>query len=397
MEEPCLGQSRPIKVMTRTVGLCLNSKQHGTRRLVMRVSRVAKVITRIRRTRSLKKYVMGLKGAKPSRLEGGMSKTRAWRTKRFGQYIVSKAEQHGIRQEAVHQVNNAIKHLHRKHGPLKISDPSDPTHMYFEEVRHKTLLTAKQEYELAMLVKQGNEEAKRIMIESNLRLVIKIAKCYFNRGVSFLDLIEEGNLGLMHAVDKFEPEMGFRFSTYSTWWIRQNIERAIMCQSRNVRIPVHVNKELNVYLRAASTLSQRLDHEPTCEEIAQLLDRPVEDVRKVLKLNVKERSIDVPMGDTSEVTVSANLPDKNAPEPLAIVEQDDLREHTKEWMTCLNKLERKVIEMRYGLNESVGVVTLVAVGEKLGLTRERVRQVQMSALKKLHHMMDEKGMDNPFE
>ena len=306
-----------------------------------------------------------------------------------------KPQQHGVRQEVVQQVHNTIEYLAQQRKN-KDTVSADTTHMYMQDVGHKTLLSPEQEYKIAILIKQGNEEARKIMVESNLRLVIKIAKGYMNRGVSFMDLIEEGNLGLMHAIEKFEPEKGFRFSTYATWWIRQDIERAIMCHSTNVRVPVHVRKEMNVYTRAAMTLSQQLDHEPSHEEIADFVGRPVEAVRKVMELKVYESSIDVPASDDSSVTVGANLVDPETKDPSELNEQDDLKVHMKDWMKCLDQLERKVLVYRYGLDESVGVITLDDLGEKLGLTRERVRQVQMTGLKKLHHYLDDHDIESPF-
>jgi len=396
MEELLPGRSKPIKVMTRTADLCMSSRKYARKQVVIKVSRVSKVITRIHRTRSMRQYLRQLARVSSPRLRTSIVKTRSWRLKQLRRYILARVKRYGVRQGAVHQINNAVSYLHRRKKNQCQGSSDDPTHLYLKEVGHKTLLSPSQEYELAVLVKQGNQEARRIMIESNLRLVIKIAKRYFNRGVSFLDLIEEGNLGLMHAVEKFEPDMGFRFSTYATWWIRQNIERAIMCHSRNVRIPVHVSKEMNVYLRAASTLSQQLDHEPSCEEIAALLDRPVESVRKVLKLNVREKSIDEPLPELTDVTASANLPDTNTLAPSELAEQDDLKLHMKEWLACLDTMESRVISLRYGFNEKIGVMTLTAVADKLGLTRERVRQVQLSALKKLHNHLDDSGIENPF-
>ena len=387
-------RSKPIRRMLRTATILPCSRHYGTKKRSMKVSRVANIAMCLHRPRAIKRTLSGLDSAL-SCLTPSLSKTRSWQLKRLHRHIVRKAEQVGIRHEVVNQVNNTLQYLDdvRTH---KHTVSADPTHMYLQDVGHKTLLTPEQEYKIAILIKQGNEDAKRIMIESNLRLVIKIAKGYMNRGVSFMDLIEEGNLGLMHAVDKFEPEKGFRFSTYATWWIRQDIERAIMCHSTNVRVPVHIRKEMNVYNRAARSLSQQLDHEPTCEEIAELLGRPVDAVRKVMELKVRESSIDAPLSDDSDATMAAHLVDPDGGDPSDITEQDDLKVHMHDWIACLGDLEKKVVSLRYGLDESIGVKTLDEVGADLGLTRERVRQVQMTALKRLHIHLASQGVEDPF-
>jgi RNA polymerase nonessential primary-like sigma factor len=209
----------------------------------------------------------------------------------------------------------------------------DATQLYLNEIGFSPLLSAEEEVFYARRARQGIASARKRMIESNLRLVVKIARRYLNRGMSLLDLIEEGNLGLIHAVEKFDPERGFRFSTYATWWIRQTIERGLMNQTRTVRLPIHVVKELNLYLRAARELSQKLDHEPSCEEIARLLDRPVEDVERMLGLNERVSSIDAPIGGDTEKTLVENTGGSPVPpDPALQVQDDDMHTSLDNWI-----------------------------------------------------------------
>lgn len=385
-----LDKTKPIRPIVRTAPIIVRakrSKQYGEHHFSL--SRVARVVTQIKPIR--KKRI-----ASSWRRKCQTSKTRTWYLNDLHRMLTRKIRKDGVSSSVLGDVNDAVNFLlgHKK----RFSNPQhDPTAMYLHDVGYKTLLTAEQEYQLALLVEQGNEEAKRIMIESNLRLVVKIAKGYFNRGVPFMDLIEEGNLGLIHAVDKFEPNKGFRFSTYATWWIRQNIERAIMCHSRNVRIPVHVKKEMNVYLKAAARLSQELDHEPTYEEIAKRVGKTKEQVRRVLDLNIAESSLDKSLGGDAEASsLMAVVPDEKSENPCDITLHDDLKDRMGQWLTCLDKIEQKVVTLRYGLDESVGLLTLQEVGDKMHMTRERVRQVQMTALKKLHRLVGQDGIDDPY-
>lgn len=263
----------------------------------------------------------------------------------------------------------------------------DPTQIYLRELGYKSLLTAKEELKLARLVQKNDPAARKEMIESNLRLVVKIARHYLNRGLPFLDLIEEGNLGLMTAVEKFDPERGFRFSTYATWWIRQTIERAIMNQSRTVRLPIHVIKELNIYLRAAKKLTQELDHEPSAEEIATLIDKPIEDIRRMLKLVPDATSLDTPISSEGQRSIADILTDDNNIDPAQLVQEQDMYQHVHRWLDKLDERHREVIIRRFGLfDHEKG--TLETVGKAVGLTRERVRQLQVDALKLLREMIE---------
>ncbi len=267
---------------------------------------------------------------------------------------------------------------------------ADATRLYLKEIESSTLLTAQEERELSRAAQQGDTAARRRMIESNLRLVVKIARRYVNRGLSLLDLIEEGNLGLIHAVEKFDPELGYRFSTYATWWIRQTIERALMNKTRIIRLPIHVIKELNIYLRAARTLQQQLDHEPTAEEIAAQVDRPIDEVKRVLGLNERVTSVDVPVSSDSERPLLDLIADDNAEEPSAQLADEDVRSHCGEWLDELEPKQREVVVRRFGL-EGHERATLEEVGRALGVTRERVRQIQIEALQRLRRTLESRG------
>ncbi len=268
----------------------------------------------------------------------------------------------------------------------------DVTQMYLSEIGFSPLLSAEEEVYFARLSLKGDEKARKRMIESNLRLVVKISRRYLNRGLSLLDLIEEGNLGLIRAVEKFDPERGFRFSTYATWWIRQTIERAIMNQTRTIRLPIHVVKELNVYLRAARQLAQKLDHEPTAEDIANMLECPVEDVQKMLKLNEKVSSLDATFGgEGNDKSLSEVVADDIHQGPEADRQDTDVLEGIESWLDELSEKQRDVITRRFGLRGHEAS-TLENVGAEIGLTRERVRQIQVEALRKLRLIMDKEGL-----
>lgn len=268
----------------------------------------------------------------------------------------------------------------------------DATQIYLGEIGFSPLLSAEEEVYFSRLALKGDQAARKRMIESNLRLVVKIARRYINRGLALLDLIEEGNLGLIRAVEKFDPERGFRFSTYATWWIRQTIERAIMNQTRTIRLPIHVVKELNIYLRAARELSQKLDHEPTPEEIANALDRPVDEVRKMLKLNEKITSVDTPVAGASEKQLLDVIADEKELGPETELQDEDIRQHLVVWLNELNPKQREVLARRFGLL-GYEPSTLEDVGHEIGLTRERVRQIQVEALRRLREIVTHQGLN----
>jgi len=266
----------------------------------------------------------------------------------------------------------------------------DATRIYLGEIGFSPLLTAEEEVYYARRSLRGDEQARKRMIESNLRLVVKIARRYMNRGLALLDLIEEGNLGLIRAVEKFDPEKGFRFSTYATWWIRQTIERALMNQTRTVRLPIHVVKEINIYLRAARKLAQTLDREPSPEDVARMLDIPIEDVKRMLGLNERISSFDMPTGFDSDKSLLDTIPDEQNTDPSSLLQSDDVQRHIDTWLSQLTDKQRAVVERRFGLHGRE-VSTLEEIGNELGVTRERVRQIQLEAIKRLRQILEREG------
>ncbi|EKT65553.1 RNA polymerase sigma factor RpoS [Providencia burhodogranariea] len=262
----------------------------------------------------------------------------------------------------------------------------DATQIYLSEIGFSPLLTAEEEVFYARRALRGDIPSRQRMIESNLRLVVKISRRYNNRGLALLDLIEEGNLGLIRAVEKFDPEKGFRFSTYATWWIRQTIERAIMNQTRTIRLPIHIVKELNIYLRTARELAQKLDHEPSAEEIAEKLDKPVEDVSRMLRLNERITSVDMPIAGDSEKSLLEVLSDENESGPEHTIQDNNLKENIVKWLFELNPKQREVLARRFGLL-GYEAETLEEVGREIGLTRERVRQIQVEGLRRLKDIL----------
>ncbi|WP_034414467.1 RNA polymerase sigma factor RpoS [Candidatus Photodesmus blepharus] len=273
----------------------------------------------------------------------------------------------------------------------------DATQLYLGEIGFSPLLTAEEEVLYSRRTLRGDEVARRRMIESNLRLVVKISRRYSNRGLALLDLIEEGNLGLIRAVEKFDPERGFRFSTYATWWIRQTIERALMNQTRTIRLPIHVVKELNVYLRTARELSQKLDYEPTAEEIAIQLDKSVDDVSKVLRLNERVSSVDMPISSHGEKALLDIIPDTNNADPGVFTQDSDIKDSLIQWLNELNSKQKEVLARRFGLL-GYEPSTLEEVGREINLTRERVRQIQVEGLRRLREILVRQGlnMENLF-
>ena len=271
----------------------------------------------------------------------------------------------------------------------------DATRMYLSEIGFSPLLTAQEEVYYARRSLRGDASARNRMVESNLRLVVKIARRYMNRGLSLLDLIEEGNLGLIHAVEKFDPERGFRFSTYATWWIRQTIERALMNQTRIIRLPIHIIKEINGYLRTARHLAQTLDHEPTAEDIAQAMGKSVTEVKRMLQLNERVASVDTPIGKDEDRSLLDAIPDDNNPDPSQWLQDADLNEKLELWLGQLNDKQRTVVERRFGLGGR-DKATLEQVGNEIGVTRERVRQIQIDALHRLRKILENEGFCQDF-
>lgn len=270
------------------------------------------------------------------------------------------------------------------------SSQMDATRLYLSEIGFSPLLTSEEEVKYSRMAQRGIEAGRKRMIESNLRLVVKIARRYMNRGLPLLDLIEEGNLGLIHAVEKFDPERGFRFSTYATWWIRQTIERAIMNQTRTIRLPIHVVKEINIYLRAARQLSQKLDHEPTAEEVAVLLDKPISEVKRMLGLNERITSVDSPLSKDADKSILDAIPDENNTDPSTQLQDDDVKANLDSWLSKLSEKQREVVERRFGLHGHE-ISTLEEVGNEIGVTRERVRQIQVEALRRLREILESDG------
>lgn len=268
---------------------------------------------------------------------------------------------------------------------------SDVTQLYFNDIGQNELLSVEEEVRQARRVREGDFAARQTMIEHNLRLVVNIAKHYNGRGLQLLDLIEEGNLGLIHALEKFDPERGFRFSTYATWWIRQSIERAIMCQSRTIRLPVHVIKELNMVLRAMRHLETHSEREPTADDVSHLVDLSVSRVRRLLSLNERMTSLDAPLDIDPMLSVGESIADENALPPDIRLENIEIEHHVHEWLEQLNERQRSVIEHRYGLN-GLEIHTLEQLAQSLDLTRERIRQIQIEALASLRKILRRNGM-----
>ncbi|MGB3726372.1 MAG: RNA polymerase sigma factor RpoS [Glaciecola sp.] len=267
----------------------------------------------------------------------------------------------------------------------------DATQIYLNEIGYSPLLTAEQEVKFAREALAGVAASRERMIVSNLRLVVQIARRYNNRGLALLDLIEEGNLGLIRAVEKFDPERGFRFSTYATWWIRQTIERALMNQTRTIRLPIHIIKELNLYLRTARKLAQELDHEPTAQDIATATGEPVASVQKMLKLNERISSVDTPMAGDATKAILDVIADENDTTPESQHHNNTMQQDIVHWLEILNPKQREVLARRFGLL-GYEPATLEDVGIEIGLTRERVRQIQVEALKRLKEILRHQGL-----
>lgn len=273
---------------------------------------------------------------------------------------------------------------------------ADAIKLYLKEIQKSTLLTAEQERELAGLIAQGDEQARARMIESNLRLVVKIAKRYMNRGLPFLDLIEEGNMGLIKAVEKFKVSKGCRFSTYATWWVRQSIERALVNQSRTIRLPVHVADDINKFIKVSRELVQRLKRDPSIEEIAEAMGVEISYVRRMMILLKKTYSIEHPMGDNNDYSLIDTIEDKNLVDPGTMIEDLDRFSHVLEWMDDLSESEREILALRFGLDDREPQ-TLDTIGQKFGVTRERIRQIEAKSLAKLRKTLEERVLKDELE
>ena len=260
----------------------------------------------------------------------------------------------------------------------------DPVRMYLKEIGNVPLLTPEEEQELAKRMAEGDEEAKQRLIEANLRLVVSIAKRYIGRGMQFLDLIQEGNLGLMKAVDKFDYTKGYKFSTYATWWIRQSITRAIADQARTIRIPVHMVETINKTIRVSRQMLQDLGHEPTDAELAAELNMPVEKVREILKIAQEPVSLETPIGEEDDSHLGDFIPADDATDPSEAASYALLQDQLNEVLSTLTDRERKVLELRFGLADG-HQHTLEEVGKEFNVTRERIRQIEAKALRKLRH------------
>ena len=260
----------------------------------------------------------------------------------------------------------------------------DPVRMYLKEIEKVPLLNAEREIELAKRMEEGDEEAKKELAEANLRLVVSIAKRYVGRGMLFLDLIQEGNLGLIKAVEKFDYHKGYKFSTYATWWIRQAITRAIADQARTIRIPVHMVETINKLIRVSRQLLQELGREPLPEEIAKELDMPVERVREILKISQEPVSLETPIGEEEDSHLGDFIQDDNVPVPAEAAAQTLLKEQLDEVLDTLTEREQKVLRLRFGMNDG-RARTLEEVGKEFDVTRERIRQIEAKALRKLRH------------
>jgi len=270
----------------------------------------------------------------------------------------------------------------------------DVTQIYLNEIGATRLLTPQEELSLSRRARDGDFAARQHMIEANLRLVVSVAKHYQHRGVLLDDLIEEGNLGLIHALEKFDPERGFRFSTYATWWIRQNIERAIMNQSRTIRLPVHVVKELNVILRALRHIDESAngDQHGEVAALAELLHKPAEEIRKILRFGERIASLDAPLDIDPDLSVADSVAEDGSARPDAVLQQDEVARHVREWVAALSEKQRLVVRRRYGL-AGEEAQTLEALATEMGVTRERIRQIQLEELALLRRRLLHDGIE----
>ena len=288
-----------------------------------------------------------------------------------------------------------------KSGEIEVSESrniptDDPVRMYFKEIGKVPLLTADEERELAIRIENGDEEAKKKLCESNLRLVVSIARRYLNRGLSFLDLIQEGNLGIIKAVEKFDYSKGYKFSTYATWWIRQAITRSIADQARTIRIPVHMVETINKLIRISRQLLQELGREPTAEEIAKEMGISVEKVREIKKISQDPVSLETPIGEEEDSHLGDFIPDEDIPSPVEAAAYSMLQKQLREVLDTLSEREKKVLILRFGLDDG-RPRTLEEVGKEFNVTRERIRQIEAKALRKLRHPSRSKKLRDYLE
>ena len=267
----------------------------------------------------------------------------------------------------------------------------DTLKIYFQEICKVPLLTREEEVELSKRIEKGDMGARQHMIEANLRLVVNIGKRYRNRGLPFLDIIEEGNLGLIRAVEKFDWRRGFKLSTYASWWIKQSIERAFVNQLRTIRLPVHIDDRLSRLLRTLAKATQQYGERPSNEELAELMDTTVEEVRRLMGLVRDAQSLDVPVGDDSGTTLGDLVEDQGALSPSHVIEIFKRHELIDQWLNGLSETERRVIELRFGFDDNGEGQTLQTIGKEFGVTRERIRQIEGQALKKLRRIVREYG------
>ena len=287
----------------------------------------------------------------------------------------------------IEELNEIEEVTEEEMSDVKVDDSystDDPVRMFLKEIGKVPLLTAEEEVELAIRMSQGDEEAKRRMTEANLRLVVSIAKRHVGRGMLFLDLIQEGNLGLIKAVEKFDYTKGYKFSTYATWWIRQAITRAIADQARTIRIPVHMVETINKVIRVSRQLLQELGHDPSAEEIAAEMGMPVEKVREILKIAQEPVSLETPIGEEEDSHLGDFIPDEDASEPSEAASFSLLKEQLMEVLDTLTPREKKVLELRFGIVDG-RTRTLEEDGKEFNVTRERIRQIEAKALRKLRH------------
>ena len=296
------------------------------------------------------------------------------------------------REDSESRVKESISDSSDAASEAPASKGLDAIKYYLKEIRKTPLLTFEQEQDLAKKIEKGDQDARAKMIEANLRLVVAIGKKYINRGLQFSDIIEEGNLGLIRAVEKFQYQRGFKFSTYASWWIKQAIERAIVNQTRTIRLPVHIAEIVNSYLRSVRQLTQALGRDPQIEEIAKKMKASVDKVRSISQVVRETYSLDMLIGDQEEDTLKDILQDTNALSPASASEDIQRREHIDEWLQQLSVSERKVIELRFGLGDGEPK-TLDSIGKDFGITRERVRQIETQALNKLRVITRRKKID----